>query len=92
MNLQRDFELWTCNIVETVVDYGTFEVGVYVFCTMPWLGMAPPQTHVFEQAYREQEVECGGLNMIGPESDTIRRCGLVGGSVSLWGWALRPFS
>ena len=33
---------------------------------------------------------CGGLIMLGPESDTIRRCGLVGVGVSLWGWALRP--
>ena len=34
---------------------------------------------------------CGGLNMLGPGSGTIWRCGLVGGSVSLWwGWALKP--
>ena len=32
---------------------------------------------------------CGGLNMLDPGSDTIRKCGLFGGSVSLWGWALR---
>jgi hypothetical protein len=35
---------------------------------------------------------CGGLNMLGPGSGTISRCGHVGGSVSLWGWALRPSS
>jgi hypothetical protein len=35
---------------------------------------------------------CGVLNVLGPGSGTIRRCGLVGGSVSLWGQALRPFS
>jgi len=29
-----------------------------------------------------------GLNMLGPGIYTTRRCGLVGGSVSLWGWAL----
>jgi hypothetical protein len=29
-------------------------------------------------------VLCGGLNMLGPEIGTIRRCDLVGGSVSLW--------
>ena len=33
---------------------------------------------------------CGDLNMLDPESGTIRRRGLVGGSVSLWGWAMRP--
>lgn len=37
---------------------------------------------------------CGGLNMLAPGSGIIRRCdlprcGFVGGSVSLWGWALR---
>jgi hypothetical protein len=33
-----------------------------------------------------------GVNVLGPGSGTIRMCGLVGGSVSLWGWALRPSS
>ena len=28
---------------------------------------------------------CGCLNMFGPGSGTLRRCDLVGGSVSLWG-------
>jgi hypothetical protein len=28
---------------------------------------------------------CGGLNMLGPESNRVRRCGLVGGIVSPWG-------
>jgi hypothetical protein len=33
----------------------------------------------------------GGLNILGPGSDTMRRYGygLVGGSVSQWEWALR---
>ena len=31
----------------------------------------------------------GGLNMLGSGNITIRRCGLVGGSVLLWGWTLR---
>ena len=30
---------------------------------------------------------CDGLNRLGPESGTLRRCVLVGGSVSLWVWA-----
>ena len=34
----------------------------------------------------------GGLNMDGPGNGTMRRCGLVGGSVSLWAWVLRPSS
>ena len=46
MNLKRDFELWTFNIVETVVDYGTFEVGINVFCIMLWLCMAPIDSYV----------------------------------------------
>ncbi|EDL05485.1 mCG147150 [Mus musculus] len=28
--------------------------------------------------------------MLGLENGTIRRCALVGGSVSLWRWAMRP--
>ena len=34
-----------------------------------------------------QGVECDGLYMIGPGSDLIRRCGLVGVGVSMWVWA-----
>ena len=29
------------------------------------------------------KVMCGGLNMLGPVSGTIKRCGLVGGGVAL---------
>jgi hypothetical protein len=35
---------------------------------------------------------CGGLSMLGPGSGTIRGCGLIGESMSLWVWALRPSS
>ena len=35
---------------------------------------------------------CGGLNMLALESGTLGRCGLVGGSESLCGWAWRPSS
>jgi hypothetical protein len=31
--------------------------------------------------------ECHSLNMLGPGSGTICRCGLVGVGVSLWVWA-----
>jgi hypothetical protein len=47
---------------------------------------------MFEQAYGGQGVECGGLNMLGPGSSTIRTHGLVGGTMPLWVWALRPSS
>ena len=40
MNLSRDFELWTSNSVETVIDYGTFKFGLNICCTMLWLSMA----------------------------------------------------
>jgi len=38
------------------------------------------------------ESHCNGLHELGPGSGTIRRCGPVGGSVSLWGWAWSPSS
>jgi len=38
---------------------------------------------VFEQVFGGQGVECGGLNMLGPGSGTIRRSGLVGVGVAL---------
>jgi hypothetical protein len=48
MNLRGNFELWTFNIVETVLEETvldkspqTFEIGINVLCTMLWLGMAP---------------------------------------------------
>jgi hypothetical protein len=31
MNLRRDFELLTLNIVKTVIDYGALEHGLNVF-------------------------------------------------------------
>jgi hypothetical protein len=42
----------------------------------------------FKHTYmKSPEPKCGGLNMLGPGSSTIRRCGLVGVGVSLWTWA-----
>jgi hypothetical protein len=32
---------------------------------------------------------CGSLKMLGPGSDTIRRCRFVGGNVALWVWAFK---
>jgi hypothetical protein len=34
MNLRRDLELWTFNIVDGVIDYGTFDVRLNLFCIM----------------------------------------------------------
>jgi hypothetical protein len=89
MNLRRDFALWTFNIVETAIDYGDFGSGNK--CTF-YYAMARYASHrLFEQAYSAQRVECGGLNMLGPGSGNIWRCGLVRG-VSLWEWAMRSSS
>jgi hypothetical protein len=41
MNLIIEFELWTFDIVETGIDYGTFEVRLNVFYLMIYLGIAP---------------------------------------------------
>ena len=52
MNLRRDFEF--IDTVETVIDYGDFEVGLNTFCIM-----------ILLQVYGYQGVECGSLNVIG---------------------------
>ena len=55
---------------------GTFEAGLTTFCNMIWL-----------QACGGQGVECGTLNVIGPQkligSGNIRRYGLVEVSMAL---------
>ena len=38
---------------------------------------------MFEQAYGGQGMECSRLNMFGPRSGTIRRCGLARVGVAL---------
>ena len=48
-----------------------------------------PYTHVFEQSNAGQQVECSILNTVDPGSSIIRRCGLVVGSASLLGLALK---
>jgi hypothetical protein len=42
-----------------------------------------PHRLIFEEAYGDQELECGGLYMLVPGSGTIRRCGLVGVGMAL---------
>jgi hypothetical protein len=48
--------------------------------------MHHPQTHVFEQVYGGQGVECDGLYIRGPGSGTIWRYGLVGMGVTWLEW------
>jgi len=45
---------------------GTLEVELNVFYIIRWL-CCPLWTHLSEQAYEGQGIECGGLNMLGPE-------------------------
>ena len=40
--------------------------------------------YAIEQAFGGQGMECHDLNVLGPGSGTIWRCGLVGIVVSLW--------
>jgi hypothetical protein len=64
MNLRRNFELWTFNTVETVIDYGTFEVGLkYILhYAMDRYG---PHSRLCLNKCGYQGVECGSLNMLG---------------------------
>lgn len=54
MHLREDFELWTLNIVKTMLDYEYFEVGLNTFCIV-----------ILLQAYGGHGVECGSLKVIG---------------------------
>ena len=74
-------------MVETAIDYEDFESQTKCILHYAMFKYGPPQTHVFEQVYGGQGVECGGLYILGPGSGTIWRCGLVGVDVSLWVWA-----
>ena len=49
MNLRKG--LWTSKHIETVIDYGKFEVGLNAVCIMIWL-----------LAHRWQVAKYGGLN------------------------------
>ena len=70
MNLRRDFELWTFNIVGTAIDYGDFRS--WAKCTFYYaMTRYGPYRLIFEQAYRGQGVECDGLYILGPGSGSI---------------------
>jgi hypothetical protein len=63
MDLRRDFELWTCNIVETAIDYGGF--GSWTKCILHYAVFRyGPHRLMFEKAYGGQGVECCGLYML----------------------------
>jgi hypothetical protein len=66
---------------------GALEVGLNVFFTM--LCMYGSHRSI---CLNTSMGASSGLNMLGPGSDTIRKCGLVGVNVSLWGWEVRPSS
>ena len=45
----------------------------------------PPQTHVFEQVYRGQKMECGSLDMLVPwEMALLEGMALLEEVLSLW--------
>jgi hypothetical protein len=46
MNLRRDIELWTFNIVETAIEYGDFESWTKCILHYGNLGMAPMDSYV----------------------------------------------
>jgi hypothetical protein len=46
MNLRRDLELWTFNIVETAIDYGDLEVELNVFYIILCMDMAPIDSYI----------------------------------------------
>jgi hypothetical protein len=66
MNLRRDLELWTFNIVETAIDYEDFESQTKCILHYVMFTYGPSLTHVFEQVYGGQGVECHGLYILGP--------------------------
>jgi hypothetical protein len=51
-----------------------------------------PGRNIVNMYARNTLPHCGGLNMLGPGSGTIRRCCRVGGNVSLLRCTLRPSS
>jgi hypothetical protein len=88
MNLRRDFEFWTLNIVETAIN--NWDFGSWPKCILHYAMLrcaTSPWTHMFKEAYGVQGIEYDGLYMLCPGSGTIRRCDLVGVGISLWVWA-----
>ena len=63
------------------------DIHIHIHTLSGW-NKAP--TNRLQTFYTYTYIHCGGLNMLGLGNGTIRKCGLVDGSMSLWGWALRP--
>ena len=68
MNLRRDLELWTFNIVETAIDYEDFESWTKCISHYAMFKYGPHRLMFFEQVYEGQGVEWDGLYILGPGS------------------------
>ena len=55
MNLRRDLELWTFNIVETAIDYEDFGSWTKCICIMLCLSMAPTDSCFFNKSMGTRE-------------------------------------
>ena len=55
MNLRRDLELWTFNIVETAIDYEDFGSWTKCICIMLCLSMVPIDSCFFNTSIRARE-------------------------------------
>jgi hypothetical protein len=76
MNLRRDLELWTFNIVETAIDYEDF-VCILHYAMFKY---GPHRLMCLNKSGGGvgKGVECHGLYILRPGSGTIWRCDLVG--------------
>jgi hypothetical protein len=81
MNLKKDFEFWTFNIVEMVIDYGDFETWIKYnfYYAMAWYG---PCRLIYLNNLWGPEWGCSCLNTFGPWSNNLTY-GVVGGKVAL---------
>ena len=66
MNLRRDLELWTFNMVETAIDYEDFESWTKCILHYSVFKYGPPYIHVFEfLAHRKYTIRTYGLVGVG---------------------------
>jgi hypothetical protein len=89
MNLRKDFELWTFNLVETAKDYRDF--GSWTKCILLYamFRYVPHRLICLNKPMLARE---WNVMVVYPGSFTNRRRGLVGVGVSLWVWVLGPSS